>query len=259
MKIKQLFLIMVLPAMFSAMFSAKAAIYGSGTFYDSRIQEIVYNTDDVTLVRIKKGTVSLVQVAPDETVTNVGLGDPLAWKVSVRENSVFFRPVSEDSPDTNVAILTDKHTYSLYLLSVTKNPTYILRYQYPKPVKSTIFSAKIPPCFDGGKINGNYEIRGDKSILPWQLWDNGEFTCMRWNSTQPLPVIYRNDADGKENIVNTHMEKNTMIIHEVSDKFTLRLGDQVAEVKTDRLIQRGYNDKGTASQQIRMEKFYDNK
>ncbi|WP_252097769.1 TrbG/VirB9 family P-type conjugative transfer protein [Escherichia coli] len=39
--------------------------------------------------------------------------------MSVREHTVFFRPAVEDNPSTNVTIVTDKHTYSLYLTEVS--------------------------------------------------------------------------------------------------------------------------------------------
>ncbi|WP_353652217.1 TrbG/VirB9 family P-type conjugative transfer protein [Escherichia coli] len=56
-------------------------------------------------------------------------------------------------------------------------------------------------------MNGHYQLKGSKSIFPYQVWDDGTFTCMRWNSKQDLPVPYRVDADGNENLVNKHMEK----------------------------------------------------
>ncbi|WP_373694760.1 TrbG/VirB9 family P-type conjugative transfer protein [Edwardsiella tarda] len=73
-----------------------------------------------------------MQVGKDETIRDIGLGDPAAWKVSVREHSIFFRPVVEDNPNTNVTVVTNKRTYPLFLVSVDKNPTYVLRYDYPK-------------------------------------------------------------------------------------------------------------------------------
>ncbi|WP_251361717.1 TrbG/VirB9 family P-type conjugative transfer protein [Escherichia coli] len=119
-----------------------AATYGQGSAFDSRIQSVVFNENDVVNVRVKKGAVSVVQIAKDETIKDVGLGDPAAWKVSVREHTVFFRPAVEDNPSTNVTIVTDKHTYSLYLTEVSSNPTYVLRYDYPKPVTAKVFTEK---------------------------------------------------------------------------------------------------------------------
>lgn len=235
--------------------SAYAATFGTGSGYDARIQTVTYNADDVVNVRVKQGTVSVVQVSKDETIQDVGLGDPLAWKVSVRDNSVFFRPVSEDNPNTNVTIVTNKNTYPLYLMSVPNNPTYILRFDYPKPPSTTLFAEKRYPCTDGSTINGHYQLQGSTSIYPYQIWDNGEFTCMRWSGRQEMPVVYREDADGKEHLVNTHMDKNTMVLHEVAEKFVLRLGDQVVNVRTSSVVDRGWNSRATTTGKTRTEKF----
>lgn len=230
-----------------------AATFGIGSKYDRRIQTVTYNANDVVNVRVKQGTVSVVQVSKNETIQDVGLGDPLAWKVSVRDNSVFFRPISADNPNTNVTIVTNKNTYPLYLMSVLNNPTYILRFDYPKPPSNR--TEKHYPCTEGGIINGHYQLQGSKSIYPYQIWDNGEFTCMRWNGRQEMPVVYREDADGNENLVNTHMDKNTMVLHEVADKFVLRLGDQVVNVRTSSVVNRGWNSKATTTGQTRTERF----
>ncbi|EMW8476369.1 TrbG/VirB9 family P-type conjugative transfer protein [Salmonella enterica] len=234
---------------------AGAATYGAGSQFDARIQSVTYNENDVVNVRVKKGTVSVVQVAKDETIKDIGLGDPAAWKVSVRDQSVFFRPVVDDNPNTNVTIVTNKHTYPLYLVSVASNPTYILRYDYPKPPVKSVFAENNYPCTDGGVINGHYQLRGDKTIYPYQIWDDGTFTCMRWKSQQEMPVVYRVDADGNEHLVNGDPNKNTMVYFEVNNHFRLRLGDQVADVRTSSIVNKGWNAKATTNGQTRTEKF----
>nr|WP_282680441.1 TrbG/VirB9 family P-type conjugative transfer protein [Escherichia coli] len=40
------------------------------------------------------------------------IGDPEAWSVSVRDNTLFLRPKAEE-PDTNVTVQTNKHIYPL--------------------------------------------------------------------------------------------------------------------------------------------------
>lgn len=232
-----------------------AATFGSGSRYDSRIQTVTYNQDDVVNIRIKKGSVSVVQVGSDETIKDIGLGDPEAWKVSVRDHSVFFRPVVDDTPDTNVTIVTDKRTYPLYLVSVIQNPTYLLRFDYPKPPHAVFNATKHYPCMDGGKINGHYQLKGDKTIFPYQVWDDGTFTCMRWTSRQEMPVLYRVDADGKEHLVDNHPDKNTMVYHEVSKNLRLRLGDQVVDIHTASIVNKGWNASATTTGQVRKEKF----
>ncbi|WP_258086629.1 TrbG/VirB9 family P-type conjugative transfer protein [Xenorhabdus bovienii] len=256
MKMKTALSIAVLLGLSSQSFSA-ALPRSSGA--DPRVQEIFYNPNNVTIVKVKEGVATLIQFEVDEFIdgdssaTGMGLGDPLAWNVSVRGNNIFLRPIAQQ-PDTNIALVTNKRTYAIQLASSGNGePTYLLRYNYPKkpePVKQTVFLGKSKidlPCFDGGRINNRYQVRGDMTLKPSGLWDNGEFTCLKWNNATDLPVVYRVLPDGKEHLVNYHMDKNVMVVHEVSPKFVLRLGQSVMDVKTDHNIKRGYNYNGTTT------------
>lgn len=247
---------------FSSAVYAAAIPRSSGA--DLRVQEITYNPNNVTQVKVKSGVATLIQLESDEYLsgdeTGMGLGDPLAWNVSVRGNNLFLRPIAEQ-PDTNIALVTNKRTYAIQLTSAgTGTPTYIMRYIYPKapvPVKPTVMLGKNTiklPCFDGGKINNAYQVRGSQSVKPNGIWDNGEFTCFKWNNASDLPVVYRVLPDGKENLVNYHMDKNVMVVHEVSDNFVLRLGSSVMDVRTSHNINRGYNYKGTTNGETLLER-----
>ncbi|MBC3997481.1 TrbG/VirB9 family P-type conjugative transfer protein [Morganella morganii] len=238
-------------------FQAYSAAVPRSSGADARVQEIMYNPNNVTVVKVKSGVATLIQLEQDEFLegdyTGMGLGDPLAWNVSVRGNNIFLRPVAEQ-PDTNIGLVTNKRTYSIQLTdSAGAQPTYIMRYVYPKkpePVKQTVFLGKSKvdiPCFNGGKVNVEYEVKGDKSLTPSAVWDNGEFTCFKWTNAVDLPVIYRVLPDGKEQLADYHMDKNVMVIHTVSPRFVIRLGQSVMDVKTDHTIQRGYNYKGTTT------------
>ncbi|MGL6551434.1 TrbG/VirB9 family P-type conjugative transfer protein [Aeromonas hydrophila] len=233
--------------------SAYSATAGAGSSFDSRIQRVEYNPDDVIKVMVKKGTASVVQFAQDEKITGVGLGDPEAWNVSVIKNLIFFRPTVDDNPDTNVAIVTNKRNYSFDLISTKKIPTYMLRFSYPKPENKNLLAARAKniPCSDGGTVNGVYEARGDMSISPYQVWDDGRFTCLRWKNTKDLPIAYRVNSEGAEFLVNTHMENNTMVIHEIAPSFILRLGNSVLELRTNTHVDRRYNWRGTTTGGIR--------
>lgn len=231
-----------------------AAVYGTPSAQDGRIQTVEYNEHDVFNVRVKTGAQSTIKFGQDEIIKDVGLGDPEAWSVSVRDNTLFLRPKADD-PDTNVTVQTNKRIYPLYLISTTKQPTYILRFNYPKQKSSTVFTKKSYPCTDGGIINGHYQLKGDRSIFPYQIWDNGEFTCMRWLNKQEIPVLYRVDSDGNEHLVNNTPDKNTMIYHDVSENLRLRLGDQVVDIRTSSIVNRPWNKKATSNGKTRVEKF----
>lgn len=238
--------------------SAFAASVPKSSGADSRVQEILYNTNDVTEVRVKQGVVTLIQLEKGEFLQGdemgMGLGDPLAWDVSVKSHNIFLRPKA-DEPDTNIALVTNKRTYSVVLKS-SNQPSFIVRYIYPEPrkpiVKTNNMSAT--PCTNGKVLNLRYKVRGSESLTPSAIWDNGEFTCFKWSASSDLPVIYRVLPDGKEHLVNYHMEKDVMVVHEVSDDFILRLGHSVMDVKSNYRIKSVYNQSGTTNDQVLVER-----
>lgn len=238
-------------------FGANAVAIPRSAGQDARVQEVKYSPDNVTVVGVKSGVATLIQLSQGEYVigedTGVGIGDPMAWDIAIKGNNVFLRPIAED-PDTNISLVTNKHTYSIQLKYDENKPTYILRYLYDNPKQVTsIFnqskSLKIPcstPVF-----NGEYEVKGSKSIKPTSIWDNGEFTCFKWHNNNDLPVVFRVLPDGNEQLVNYHMDSDTgvMVVHETANEFVLRLGDEVMNVRPKIKLIRPYKNSSIIKQE----------
>lgn len=235
--------------------AANALSIPQATSYDSRMQEVTYNPDDAVLVKVKAGTSTLLQLQDDEFITDdkagMGFGDPDAWDVSVRGNNIFIRPIAEQ-PDTNVTLVSNKRTYVFYLKSVKGNPSWIVRFKYPKkynPVNQTVF--KKTPCQSNGAYaaNWNYQLQGKESFAPYEVWDDGRFTCFRFNSSSDLPDIKRVAGDGSEMLVNSNVDPdtNTIIVHETSPMFRIRLGQKVVAVRSDTINAMPSNRSGTTN------------
>lgn len=99
--------------------------------------------------------------------------------------------------------------------------------------------------------NYRYFAQGDKDLFPVEVWDNGLFTCMRIRPGSDMPVVFKKLPDGKEGLVNSHVENDYIVIHEINPEFRLRLGDLVAGVKTDRLKPQSANITGTTNGKVR--------
>lgn len=96
-----------------------------------------------------------------------------------------------------------------------------------------------------GKINTAYVKRGNLELAPTAMWDNGLFTYLQYNAKE-LPSVYKVMPDGTEALVNTHIEADTMIIHETNHLYRLRLGGAVAELANQKLRDNGFNHYGTS-------------
>jgi len=242
--------------------SAHAATSPTGTTYDPRIQNVLYNPDDVVVIRTRPGNTTLIKLEPGEKVVGIpsgglSIGDSQAWTIGVRENSIFIKPKAT-FPDTNINLVTNKRTYAIELIEVKdmKRASWQVRYQYPAlPVAYKEPVALLGPCEDGPK-NDNYFKYGDQQLSPVEVWDDGRFTCMRFPTNKALPNIYRYNPQSelKEALVNFHMKDDVLVVHETADEFRLRIGDQVLGLKTDSLRNAGYNWKGTTTGETRVKK-----
>ncbi|MFC0931345.1 TrbG/VirB9 family P-type conjugative transfer protein [Pasteurella multocida] len=220
---------------------AQAEAVPQGTKYDNRIRNVVYNPDNVTRVNVAAGAATLIQFHSSEFISEVegglGLGDSEAWAVNVKGNNIWIKPIDVE-PDTNLTIVTNKRTYLFNLVSVkNRNSAYWgIRFSYPDMKKAPI-NPWARPC-QGGTYNYRYFVQGeekDKKIFPLEAWDNGTFTCFKFPIGGDLPVIFKKLPDGKEGLVNSHVENDYIVIHEINNEYRIRLGDLVVGVKTDKL------------------------
>ncbi len=244
--------------------------------FDKRIQSVAYNPEDVVRLYTRVGTATLIQFEDGETIegnpTGLGIGDAKAWSINVRGHNIFLKPAATH-PETNMAIVTNKRTYSFFVMSTPikkgqpDNTTYVLRFTYPdheakakadKTRKKELAEAMINKGdkSDKNRLNKNYYMQGHTELAPDAAWDNGRFTYFKYNSAKALPTFYKVSPDGSEALINTHIEDDTVVIHETAHKFMLRLGQSVLGIENDSFDANGtFNTTGTSVDNVvRVEK-----
>lgn len=220
---------------------------------DGHVQTVRYDADNVIRIRTRLGTSTLIQFEKGETVSDpdagMGVGDSLAWTMGFRGNNLFLKP-KDKAPETNITLVTNKRTYLFNLTTARgKEPTtYILRFTYPKNNEGLGFNQnpyKSSPC-SGGVTNTDYVMWGDKSLAPGKAWDNGQFSCFSFPTSQALPAFFEKLPDGSEALLNSHMEGDTLVIHGIPHEYRLRLGKSVLGIKNNNPRLGFYNTTGTS-------------
>lgn len=212
---------------------------------DTRMQMFDYRTDDVFVIRTKIGHSSLIQFEDGEFIHDdggLGVGEARDWSIAVKGNNVFFKPVQPSAP-TNMIIVTNKRTYAFALYAtMADDMTYVARFNYPQDqVKKKLPSKPMPANFQrvkqgdisyliDAKINTAYVKRGNLEIAPTAMWDDGLFTYLKYDNAKELPSIYKVMPDDSESLVNTHIDNDTVVVHETNRLYRLRLGQAVAEL-----------------------------
>lgn len=114
---------------------------------DPRLREVTYDPKAVITVPTKRGEVTLIVLAPDETISELaaGLGSDCAraeapWCIAAQPGgrNVFVKPKSSAQAPNNLAIVTDKRIHSIRLTVLAdgdaKPPVYRLTIKQPAPV-----------------------------------------------------------------------------------------------------------------------------
>ncbi|WP_210461818.1 P-type conjugative transfer protein VirB9 [Pantoea ananatis] len=126
-----------------------------GSAYDARIQQVIYNPQNVSVLNTRAGYVTTLIFDEDETVLSADPGFPKAWEVNKQANRVTVRPqpITQGAPGadgnqeqvvippnsrdwrSNLLVITNKRMYSLDLNVLDDDnkaqPAYVVSYRYP--------------------------------------------------------------------------------------------------------------------------------
>ncbi len=114
--------------------------------YDSRVRVINYNQMDVVKLSTFYGVSTHVKFADNESITDVAVGDDVAWQIVPRDNHLFIKPKAKKA-DTNVTVVTNKRVYNFALVVVPRsikdekawkdpNLVYDVTFRYPDDEKA---------------------------------------------------------------------------------------------------------------------------
>lgn len=204
---------------------------------DNHVKVVVYDPNNVVLLKGSYGYQTQITFAPNETVQNVSIGDSLAWQAVPVGNNLFIKPVA--SSKTNMTVLTSSNSYTFQLDSqdINAKPTYKLQFVYTDGGYNSTGSNAVA-TFDPDKLNWRYSFTGDRSIVPIEAFDNGQFTFLKFKNDgmSHLPSVFIVDKDRNETLVNFHMQGEYMVINSLAKQFTLRDGSTVASLYNDYAI-----------------------
>ena len=202
---------------------------------DKRVKIVMYDPNNVVVLRGRYGYQTQITFAANETVQSVSLGDSMAWQAVPVNNNLFIKPVVASK--TNMTVLTNTNSYSFQLdsLNPATSPTYKLQFIYSDGGFDQSGSANAIATFDPEKLNWKYSFTGDLSLSPIEAFDNGQFTYFKFrsNGMSHQPAIFIVDKDRNETLINYHMQGGYMVINAVAKQFTLRDGNTVTSVYND--------------------------
>jgi type IV secretion system protein VirB9 len=226
---------------------AAVILFAGPALADPRITTHFYLPNEVVAIHGRGDTQSTIAFAPDERIENIAVGDSAGWQVAPnkRADLLFLKPTKAGAR-TNMTVVTDQRTYLFDLVSDGPRaaPVYMMRFTYPAPPPKPIPEKPIPekpietvatppvqaahPQPDPATLDFAWTTRGDKSLLPSHLFDDGHSTFLAWPKDQPLPAILTGEAKGSEGPVNYTTWGDYIVVDGVPAQIILRSGKQVA-------------------------------
>jgi type IV secretion system protein VirB9 len=203
------------------------------------VQLVDYQADHAVSIQGSAGYQIALELAPDERVETVSLGDSGAWQVSAskRGDRLFLKPI-QTGAITNMIVVTDTRSYLFELSSggdgyQTQSP-YIVRFRYPSEQAALPMRA----AGDGLPFQATeYKLRGDKSLRPSSIYDDGVHTYISWPDDVPLPAVYAIGDGGKEMLVNAAMRGSELVVDSVQHKLVFRVDRRSASASRKRAQQ----------------------
>jgi type IV secretion system protein VirB9 len=208
---------------------------------DSRIRVMIYNPDDVFKFIGYYGYQASIELAKDESIVSISMGDTTSWQIVPAGNRIFIKPVEQDAT-TNMTLITNKRTYFFELYAAEtqdiRDPDMVFNVKFIYPdeeesehLKTYSSSSGNPDLTHPEKYNFNYSISGNEEIAPIKIFDDGEFTYLQFrDKNAELPAIFAVDEELRESMVNYRLapdNSNVVIIEQVFKKLSVRHGKKI--------------------------------
>jgi type IV secretion system protein VirB9 len=200
---------------------------------DPRIQTIDYNADQVVELQAAPGYQMTVELAPDEQIESVAVGDSSAWQVTANHRGDhLFVKAALGGIATNMTVVTNVRVYAFELTPLAGSPSemaYTVRFHYPAAAQASEEPA-------AAMVVTRYRVSGDKTLRPSAISDDGRHTYIEWPRERALPAVYALRDGGQEALVNGMMRDDVFVIDGISSRLVFRIDKRVA--RADRLTPR---------------------
>jgi P-type conjugative transfer protein VirB9 len=242
------YLAVALPCFLLGLSVAQAADASKTSGGDARLSEMVYDTNRVFQIKVKKNTATRIVLADDERIISSATGFPSDcrnensdWCVvaNVGEHTLFAKPKARAIGVNNLELTTDKRIYSLELIPVRdasgEMPMYRVTFRYPEPelpvvkisAQAGVYSTPRAPT-DAGPWQWDYTMQplpGSAGIAPLMAYDDGQFTRLKFAQSQELPAIFLVEANGWESRVPVRLDvEGFVVLDRVGHDLMLRQG-----------------------------------
>lgn len=194
--------------------------------FDPRVETLEWRSGiDLPLRTTAGGNLTLV-FGPGEVIQSVIVGDPSAIEVQVapQADSLTLRTARRPA-NASIAVRTQLRDYRFMVaVGPANDVAYVVRFGIaaPGPVEPVGSS---PPL----TATRHYALKGETSLRPRQVSDDGLRTYIEWQEDQALPAVFALNALGEEETVDSYMRGGLMVIDRTYPRLIFRIGKRSAQ------------------------------
>ncbi len=251
---KQTILLTAFLSVIPAITHAQVPYTTSDVTSDSRLRTIAYQAAEVVRLEGCLNFQTMITLAANEHVENVGVGDSSAWQVTPnkRGNLVFVKPLSAHGY-SNMTVVTDKRSYNFELKTAPEadcshgRVLYELRFNYTADAPASTVNPSRPPDPNANlpvpeKRNSAYTYSGAVDLVPIRVFDDGTSTYMKWAAGVTTPAVYALNSDNSESLINYATRGDYIVVEQIAKGFVLRRGEMKSVLYNDAYVVQGLDD-----------------
>lgn len=258
---KRLILVLLGACSATAVLAAAPALEGASG--DPRIRYVRYSPDNIVSVPVRRGMVTHIVLAEDETIVNqpaMGKGSDCAretdtWCVIASGRDIFIKPKTGATINNMVLVTSQRrHAFDFSVIPETAvaKPVMRLSMVLPPPAplpmlltRSAPLATLAPPPMSAKELienrmraepqvrNSNYSVAvgaSSEDIVPVMVFDDGTQTYFSFPNNRPVPTVFLTAPDQSEEMVNVRMQDDKLVADRVARRFVLRLGESVISI-----------------------------
>lgn len=189
-----------------------------------RIQSAQWRPGEPLVLTALPQTALTVMLEPGERIQRATLSGSPVWQVAVSAESDSFQVTpGPGAVPASLSVETDRRAYS-FLLETGDGlqAAYVVRLRYGpaqngNPIQTISSSSTILD------LDWTYRLRGDRSVRPASIRDNGAKTVIEYAPGQALPAVFAIGPTGEEEVVDGYMRDGLFIIDRVHQELVFRI------------------------------------
>lgn len=200
-----------------------------------RVAQFHFDPNQAYVLITLPGVPTDVQLAPDEKITGLALGDTVQWMVEELPGHLFIKPL-KPGLFTAGTLVTTRRVYQLLLKSTTAEGPWMQKVSWDDALPVAGSELPAPASFDPATLNARYRIEGEADFRPVRVFDDGRFTWIQVRSPQALPALFMVE-EGNAVLVNYVVKGEYFVVQRLMPEMLLKLGNTEVRVFNEKRIQ----------------------